>query len=220
MLKPNSKDAQDVNWRLFDLHYANYQSISKAQKVHLTTLMGYLSLVWGWHVVAGGVDVTIQMLGLVLQASGFWAVTPAVVALFSLGLIGSMNAAGPAKEKLETALKRVGIETGVGKVFVLYELDTHKNIFDYFTFLRLHPERKHSDRLWHRFEFRHFLYSGLLAWGIYTTYYARQQPSLSETHALRWYANICLGLQVAFWVRPFWRSICRFLGVRKEIVYY
>ncbi len=213
-----------IDWQLFDLHRANSQSISRAQKVHLTILLAYLCLVWGWHFTADDTDVTIQMLGITLQESGFWTITPFVVTLFSLALIGSINAAGPAKEKLELALKRLGQELSPGKEFVPYDLDTHKNIFDYFTFLRLHPERKHFEGRLGRLELRHFLYPGLLLWGICTTYYTMELPFLfekkSEIVAFQLYASACLFLQGAFSVRPLWKAICRFLGTRKEATTY
>jgi hypothetical protein len=213
-----------IDWQLFDLHHANSQSISKAQKVHLTILLAYLCLVWGWHFTADDTDVTIQMLGITLQESGFWTITPFVVMLFSLTLIGTINAAGPAKEKLERAMKKLDQELGVEKEFVYYDLDTHKNIFDYFTFLRVHPERKHFEGRLGRLELRHFLYPGLLLWGICTTYYTMELPFLfekkSEVVAFQLYASACLFLQGAFSVRLMWKAICRFLGVRKEATTY
>jgi hypothetical protein len=209
-----------IDWQWFELHRANIQSISKAQKVHLTTLLAFLCLLWGWHFTAEGKDVTIQMLGITVPASGFWSITPFVVALFSLALIGSINAAGPAREKLGRALSKMGQKLGVEHEFVYYDLDVHKNIFDYFTFLRLHPEKKHFEARRKNLELRHFLYPGLLVWGIYTTYYAMELPFLFETRseiiAFQLYASVCLFFQSAFSVRPLWRGTCRFLGIRKE----
>lgn len=209
-----------LDWRLFDIHYANNQSISKAQRLYLTALLAYLCLVWGWHIVASGEALTIQILGIALQVSSVWKMTPFAVTLFSLALIGSINAAGPAKEKLDTALKRLDLEPGVGREFVPYDLDTHKNIFDYFTFLRLHPEKKHFEGRVGRFEVRHFFYPGLLLWGIFTTYYAMKQvlafEEAAQLVAFHLFGSVCLGLQIAFSIRPLWKATCRFLGMRKQ----
>ncbi len=196
-----------LNLRLFDLHYANLQAISKAQKVHLTTLMGYLGVVWGWYTVGDPASITIQMLGVTIQARGFWVVTPLVVAFFSLALIGSINAAGPARKKLDAALKKLGLE----KEFEFYDLDTHKNVFDYFTFLWLHPEKTLAFT-----PFRHFLYITPVLIGILTTCFAMRRPQLSGILWFRLYAGTCLGFQIAYSVRPFWRASCRFLGIRKD----
>ncbi|MCI0628666.1 MAG: hypothetical protein L0387_44630, partial [Acidobacteria bacterium] len=90
----------EFTWRLFELHRANLQSVSRAQKIYLTTLLTYLALIWGWYLFGGRNDITIQMLGITVKSNAFWAVTPAVVTLFALALIGSINAAEPIWRKL------------------------------------------------------------------------------------------------------------------------
>ena len=106
----NAMDDSTLNLRVFDLHYANLQAIGKAQKVHLTTLMVYLGVVWGWYIIGEGTSVIIQMLGLAIKAKGFWVATPLIVTFFSLALIGSVNAAGPARKKIDAALEKLGME--------------------------------------------------------------------------------------------------------------
>jgi len=205
-------DDSTLNLRVFDLHYANLQSIGKAQKVHLTTLIVYLGGVWGWYIVGEGTSVTIQMLGLTVKAKGFWAITPLIVTFFSLALIGSVNAAGPVRKKLDTALKKVGME----EAFEFYDLDMHKNVLDYFTYLRLRPEKSLSESGHQRFQIKHFFYITPLLLGIYTTWFAMRRPELSGMLWFWLYARTCLILQIAYCFRPFWRALCRFLGIRKD----
>jgi hypothetical protein len=205
-------DDSTLNLRVFDLHYANLQAIAKAQKVHLTTLMVYLGVVWGWYIVGEASSITIQMLGVAIKAKGFWIVTPLIVTFFSLAVIGSVNAAGPARKKLDAALKNLGME----KEFEFYDLDTHKNVLDYFTYLRLHPEKTLSEVQHQRFQIWHFLYVTPMLVGIYTTWFAMRRPELSGILWFRLYAGTGLILQAACCVRPFWRALCRFLGIRKD----
>jgi hypothetical protein len=208
----DAMDDSALNLRVFDLHYANLQSIGKAQKVHLTTLMVYLGVVWGWYIVGEGTSVTIQMLGLAIKAKGFWVSTPLIVTFFSLALIGSVNAAGPTRKKLDATLKKLGME----KEFEFYDLDMHKNVLDYFTYLRLRPEKTMSEVGHQRFRIRHFLYVTPVLIGIYTTWFAMRRPELSGVHWFWLYAGSCLILQIACCVRPFWRALCRFLGIRRD----
>jgi len=206
----------------FDLAHANLQSITRAQRFYLSSLLVYLCLVWGWFFVGSGETVTIQMLGATIKTSGFWKITPLVTTLLTLGLIGSINAAGPAWRRLRETLWYLGIASSEPRV-VFHQLDTHKNIFDYFTYLRLHPEKPAQGMRSARFDFRHFLYPSLYAASIYTTYRATRE---AFTFGDRWlhsgfqiYALVCLGFQIAYSVRPFWRAFCRFLGLRTDKVY-
>src|SRR5882672_4607271 len=89
-------------WQLFELRHKNLLSISKAQKVHLTTLLIEMTLVWVWY-FSGGKDVTAQ--GVPLTAEGVWLAVPGVLTFFSLALIGSINAAQPAHLLLQEAAK-------------------------------------------------------------------------------------------------------------------
>ena len=51
----------------FDLRYRNVQAISKTQKVHLTTLLLQMTLLWTWY-LPGGKEATIQ--GVALRPRG------------------------------------------------------------------------------------------------------------------------------------------------------
>lgn len=163
----------------FELAHANLLSISKAQHFYLSALLVYLCLVWAWFFVGGGEAVTVQILGVGLRTDGVWKMTPFVTTLLSLALIGSINAAGPAWIALRAAFEDCGL-TAPRCEPIFYDLDTHKNIFDYFAFLRIWPEGslgnvEDMDRR-RPFGLRHFLYPALFVAGIYTTYRAVREP--------------------------------------------
>ena len=186
----------------FELAHANLLSISKAQHFYLSSLLVYLCLAWGWFFVGGREAVTIQILGVGLKTDGVWKITPLVLTLLSLALIGSINAASPAWIELRTAFNEAGlIPPRCEPIF--YDLDTHKNIFDYFAFLRISPEaslgqKDEMDRR-RRFGFRHFLYPALLGGSIYTTYSAIEQSvAVGDPAHYLWflaYGYVCLALQ-------------------------
>jgi hypothetical protein len=77
----NADFAESAKWRLFDLRYRNVQVISKAQKVHLTTLLLQMTLLWTWY-LSGGKEATIQ--GVTLRPEGIWSVVPSVLTFFLL----------------------------------------------------------------------------------------------------------------------------------------
>ncbi len=215
----NSDDSS--SWKLFELAYENLQSISKAQRFYLSLLLVYLCAVWGWYFVGGGEAVTIQVVGITLKTGGLWIITPAVTTLLALALIGAVNAAGPAWKRLQKAAAQTSLpELRRGLVF--YQLDTHKNIFDYFTFLRIHPEEVPREEPRPRFDVRHFLYPLLFAASIWTTWTAITKVyDLGELfHHQRFlvYGASCLLFQGAYSIRPWYRAICRFLGVRLQFV--
>lgn len=214
----------------FDLALSNLQTISNAQRFYLSALLVYLCLVWGWAFVGGGEAVTLQLLGIGMKTSGVWKITPLIATLLTLALVGSLNAAGPAWTELREAYRATGLEApSCNPVF--FNVDTHKNIFDYFAFLSLRPEASIAEELRGeasnqprpRFRFRHFLYSGLFIASIYTTYQAIRAPygPGEIIHYVRFhiYGWACLGFQVAYSVRPIYRAICRFFGWRTEFVY-
>ena len=219
--------AEDDKDRIrFELAHANLLSITNAQRFYLSTLLVFLCLVWGWVFVGEGEAVTIQLLGVGLKTGGVWKITPLVTTLLSLALIGSINAAGPAWMELKRAFAKCGI-TAPRSDPIFYDLDTHKNIFDYLAFLRIRPERnlgdiKDLDRR-RRFGFRHFLYPSLFLASIYTAYRAVQEPFAAgnkSSHAgFVIYGWLCVGLQCLYALRPVYRAVCRFLGIRTNFVY-
>ena len=152
-----SDEENKALWRLFELRYQNLISISKAQKVHLTTLLIEMVLLWAWY-FSGGKDVSVQ--GVSLTADAVWLVAPAVLTFFALALMGSLNAALPANSQLQE-IARQTIRLNVPCNVAFYDLDTDKNVLDYFTFLKL-STRDNQFGESPKYSFRHFLYSSVL----------------------------------------------------------
>jgi hypothetical protein len=223
---PGVAGEDDLKRLRFDLAHANLLSISSAQRFYLSTLLVFLSLVWGWVFVGEGEAVTIQLLGVGLKTGGVWKITPLVSTLLSLALIGSINAAGPAWIELKAAFDECGL-TAPRSNPIFYDLDTHKNIFDYFAFLRVRPEgglRDIEDLDRRRsFGFRHFLYPTLFLASIYTTFRAVHEPFAAGDRSSHTpfliYGWICIGLQCLYAFRPVYRAVCRFFGIRTSFVY-
>src|SRR6267142_4899939 len=209
----------------FDLALSNLRSISAAQRFYLSALLVYICFVWGWFFVAAGQAVNFQLLGISLQTAGVWKITPLVATLLTLALIGSINAAGPAWTELRSAYRELGLQApSCDPIF--YNLDTHKNLFDYFAFLQFWPEGSivetgnidGLEQKRRRFMLRHFLYPFLFAASLITTYKAVREPAafIGVTHHVTFwvYRWTCLLVQAAYCVRPVYRAACRFLGVR------
>ena len=193
----------DQDHRLFELRYRNLQAISKAQKVHLTTLLIEMTLLWTWY-LSGSKAISVQ--GVALNSDGVWRVAPAVLTFFCLAFIGSINAALPAKKKLF----QVGIlQSELGCSFSFYDLDTDKNVLDYLTFLKLSSTDNTFEQT-KKYDVRHFFYPLVLLSCFVTTAFAIVHLSRSTICGL--YAVLCMGLQLVFGWRVFSRAARRFLG--------
>jgi hypothetical protein len=200
------ESSRGADWKLFDLRYKNLQSISKAQRVHLSTLLIQVALLWSWY-LSGSRDVTVQ--GLALTSGGVWLATPALLTFFCLAFIGSINAALPAKKKLQEIGQQLTARTELDCKFAFYDLDTDKNVLDYLTFLKVSPTNNKFDQAG-RFNIRHFFYPIVMAVSIATTWFAVK--GLPKTWPFRLYLLTCVGLQILFSIRPFYRAVCRFVG--------
>src|SRR5947209_4143583 len=215
-------EERSESWRLFDLAHQNLLSISKAQRFYLSALLVYLCIVWGWYLVAAKEALSIQIFGITLKTDGLWVMTPGITTALSLALIGAVNAAGPAWERLRKQAELLGVGW-LSCAVTFYQLDTHKNLFDYLTYLRLHPEKPPSEEPGRRFYLWHFLYPSLYAWSIYTSYTAVVEvwgfKGVIHHRGALLYGGACLVLQAAYSIRPWWRAVCRFLGVRTQFVY-
>src|SRR5437667_7508243 len=115
------------SWRLFDLANQNLQSIGKAQRFYLSSLLVYLCVVWGWYFVAAKEALSIQIFGITLKTGGLWVMTPGVTTALSLALIGAVNAAGPAWERLHQQAEHLGVGW-LNCAVTFGQLDTHKNL--------------------------------------------------------------------------------------------
>jgi hypothetical protein len=156
-----------AEWRLFELRYNNLLSITKAQRVHLTTLLIEVTLLWTWF-LSGSKDLSVQ--GVSLSAKGVWLVAPAVLTFFTLVLIGSINAALPANHQLQEIAERT-IRMNLPCDLAFYNLDTDKNVLDYLTFLKLSRTDNRFD-LHSPHSLEHFLYPAVLLLSIATSWFA------------------------------------------------
>ncbi|MDE3136030.1 MAG: hypothetical protein KGL59_05625 [Acidobacteriota bacterium] len=218
---------EDDHKRLrFDLADRNLQSVSRAQHFYLSALLVYLCLVWGWFFVGSGQAVTVDLFGLGLKTAGVWKITPLVTMLLTLALAGSVNAFAPALEELNAARE----ELGVGGEAGIFYVDSHKNVFDYFARLQLWPEgatRKPAEDSTGskslRLRLHHLWYPALFVASAYTSYHAVFAPlalgGVVNRTAYLFYGLVCFGIQVTCSVRPVYRWLCRFLGVRTDRVY-
>ncbi|HZW95419.1 MAG TPA: hypothetical protein VFF64_20885 [Candidatus Eremiobacteraceae bacterium] len=196
-----------AEWRLFELRYKNLLSITKAQKVHLTTLLIEMTLLWTWF-LSGSKDLSVQ--GVSLSAEGVWLVAPAVLTFFTLVLIGSINAALPANHQLQEIAERT-IRISLPSDVAFYDLDTDKNVLDYLTFLKLSATDNRFD-LHSSHSIEHFLYPAVLLLSIGTTWFA-----LFHNPRTFWviiYSMTCVVAQLSFVRRPLYRAWHRFRGDR------
>jgi hypothetical protein len=211
------KETKQVNdrtetWRLFDLAHEQFKSISKAQYFYVSTLLIYLAIVWAWHLTGLSGTVPGQVLGITLSANGLWAITPGVSTALALGLIGSVNAAGPAWHRLRNIAHALDVHVVSG--VALYDLDSHKNFLDYLTYLRLNPEGPVREQSGQRFSGLHFLYPLVFALSIYTSVRAIGElgglGNLLGSPLLLVYACGCTALQIMYSIRPWYRASVRF----------
>ena len=199
------QDRDDLGWKLFELRHKNLLSISKAQKVHLTTLLVQIALFWVWY-ISGAKDATVQ--GVVLSGRGIWLAMPVLLSLFCLAFIGSVNAALPAKKALEEVAERLGIHGATRFGFAFYDLDTDKNILDYLTFLKLSLSNNDFAQS-NRYDPRQFLYPAVIIVSIATTAFALNGV---RGWRLDFYVLVCAGMQLVFSLRPISRAFQRFFG--------
>jgi len=84
---------------------------------------------------------------------------------FSLAFIGSINAALPARKKLQ----ELGfLESELGCSFSFYDLDTDKNVLDYLTFLKISSTNNDFEQN-RAYNVRHFFYPTVLLCSLVTT---------------------------------------------------
>jgi hypothetical protein len=122
--------------------------------------------------------------------------------------MGSVNAALPAKKKLEEVAERLGITSETKCGFAFYDLDTDKNVLDYFTFLKWIPTDNAFDST-SRFRFSHFLYPVAMVVSIVTTLFAWNGVVSCRGHL---YVIACAAFQFSFSIRPICGAFGRFFG--------
>jgi hypothetical protein len=208
--EPNPNNI-DVQWRLFEIHKASLQSIGRSQSRFVTSLLGFMAVLWAWHFMTPSV-MSIELLGATLSPSGLWTIAPAVMTVLSLSLIGSMNVMGPVWKRLCDSTKRLN-----QKVFWT-DIDSHKNVLDYLVFLRVRPEGpvepvEPPEDPSRKYKISVFSYPIALAGSIATTLLS-DYPDASL--GLQTYVYACAAVQALFSFRIWYRAVCRFFGVRKE----
>jgi hypothetical protein len=52
-------DADEKKWRVFQLRLTSFQAVGKAQSFYVNALAAYLGLVWCWHLLSKGGEVSI-----------------------------------------------------------------------------------------------------------------------------------------------------------------
>ena len=126
--------ASDEKLRQFDILLKNFQSIGKDQTLYVNSLVAFLSLVWIIEILhkAGGINISV--LGASVEIAGLWQIVPLVAAILVLGLAGCINFLNHAWRRLNLCLIEVCEEDD----FFFSELDPHKNILDYLSFLTWH----------------------------------------------------------------------------------
>lgn len=202
----------------FELANANLQSIGRAQGLYVTALLTYICLVWGLFFV-GSNEVSVHLGWVDLKVDGVWRVTPFVLLVLTLAYIGTVTAATPAFVQLREAEK----ELFGSQDQSFFGFDTHKNIVDYIALLQIWPRgktRKPTDdggkETFSR-RLHHLILPALLLGSAFTSYWAVHELSKLESsdRAALIFGWCCLGLQVAYSLRPLRRFLWRFFGAKR-----
>ena len=202
---------RDELWRKFEFLRQSLGAVAKSQGRFVAALLSYLAVLWGLHLTKlKGVKFT--LLGVNIDSHVLWSLSPAVLTVLVLVLIGSMNIMGPIWKRLRDCCTELKID-----VFWT-DVDPSKNLIDYFNHLMISPEgpvepvttplpapNKHRVSV--------FSYQAVIAFATVTT-------ALSDDRCASWqyrtYVWTCVAMQLLFSFRTYYRATCRFFGVRKE----
>lgn len=218
MLKFGAMLPEDEKAKLrFELTNANLQSVGRAQALYLSTLLVYICVVWVMFLTGSGETDKLHFGWLELKMDAVWAITPFVMMVLTLAVVGTLNAVVSAYSDLQDAGRDLlGSDFGS-----LFEVDTHKNVIDYLERLQIFPRgktRKPSDHhgrepLWLRSH--HLIFPVLFIISLFTSWWAVHRPKPAVFWALSW---ICFAVQVLFSVRPMvamGSQVCRGEGNRR-----
>ncbi|MBI3403842.1 MAG: hypothetical protein HY046_00085 [Acidobacteria bacterium] len=162
----NDSDSEEVLWRHFEILCKSLAAAGKSQSRFVTTLLAFLALLWGWHFMRP-TGLSVQFLGITLSPSGLWTISPAILTVLVLALIGSMNIMGPIWKRLRICTEKLN------QIFFWTDLDPHKTLIDFLTFLTVWPEgpvepvRAPPEEILHRFAV--FSYPTILLFATITT---------------------------------------------------
>jgi hypothetical protein len=198
----------------FELANANLQSVSRAQGLYLTTLLVYICLIWAMFLTG---TATIHLESLELRMDAVWQITPFVVMVLTLAVVGTLNATNSAYAELkEAGTKLFGSDFGT-----LFAVDTHKNVIDYLALLQILPwgrTRKPTDAHGGQpilLRLHHLIFPTLFALSFATNYWAVRQASFRpQSRFFLIFGWVCLLIQLVYSVRPVWRWLCRLLGAK------
>jgi len=205
--KPNS----DALWRLLEIQKASMVAVGRAQGRYLVALLTFVTILWGWQFTQPQ-GMTVQLWGVSVQPNGLWTIAPAFLTAVSLALIGAMNAMGPTWKRLSDTAQKLGV------TYFWSDLDTAKNIVDYFVYLRLNPEgsaeaiepQRDTTR---KYKLTVFSYPAVLLIALVTTLYAGYPGAGWKA---RLYIYGCASLQIIYGFRIWYRAVCRFLAARRQ----
>src|SRR5689334_4891358 len=107
MHRPGEADREDVLWRHFEILRSSLAAAGKSQARFVATLLGFLTLLWGWHYMQP-YHFAVQYMGATIQPSGLWTIAPAVLTVLALAVIGSMNIMGPIWKRLRDCTAKLG----------------------------------------------------------------------------------------------------------------
>jgi hypothetical protein len=129
--QPGSK--REELWRTFDLLRESLAAVGKSQAQFVAGLGSFLAVLWGWHYTKlTGLKITV--LGIELSSNGLWTITPAVLTVFVLALIGSLNLMGPIWKRFRNCCDDLGL------VIFWTDTDPNKTIIDFLTYLKIGPK--------------------------------------------------------------------------------
>jgi hypothetical protein len=198
--------------REFEYQVASLQAVSKAQSRYIHSLLAFIALVWTVDFLRPNPNTAVPVYGVPLNLTGIWAVAPAVITVLTLGLIGTINAMGPVWWRISVSAEKLG------QKFWFPDLDIHRNIVDYVSALRIHPEAQVEPRtspttLSQKGNRSLFLYPLVIAGAVTTTVFADYPHALMT---FRIYVYGCAAIQLLFGFRIFYRQTCRYFGRRTE----
>jgi hypothetical protein len=205
-----SEDDPEILWRKLEIHRSSLAAAGKSQARLVAGLLSFLALLWGWHFMQPA-ELTIDVLGAKLRANGLWTITPAVLSVLVLALIGSMNIMGPIWKRLRDCASELG------EIFFWTDLDPNKTLVDFFTHLKIWPEGPVEPfsvpTEEPKYRLAVFSYPSIITFASVTTMLA-DYPNAPRPYQL--YVYGCAFFQTLFSFRIWYRAVCRFFGVRKD----
>jgi hypothetical protein len=203
--------SRDELWRKFDFLRESLVSVGKSQARFVAALLSYLAVLWGLNYTKlKGVKLTI--LGVDVGSDALWKISPAVLTVLVLALIGSLNIMGPIWKRLRNCCAELGID------LFWTDVDSHKTLIDYFNHLKLRPEGPVEpvdtpSPEANKYRISVFSYQAVISFATLTTL-------LADYPGARWpyriYVYGCALVQMIFSFRTWYRAVCRFLGVRRD----